>query len=99
TLIEAVVSVLGRRDKTVTDMDGRYRLELSPGTYQLRVQGDLHRPARVKNVRVLAGRVTKIDVPLEPDETAVEEVTAVEAELERSSAATQLFLRKNAAQA
>ena len=99
TLLEALVTVIGRKDYSATDVEGRYRIELAPGTYQLRVQYELHRPARVKNVRVVAGRVSQVDVVLDPDVTAVEEITAVEAEVERSSSATQLFLRKNAAQA
>lgn len=99
TLIEALVTVLGTKEYATSDADGRYRVELPPGVYQLRVQAELHRPARVKNVRIAAGRVSRIDVGLDADETAVEEVTAVEAEVERASAATQLFLRKNAAQA
>lgn len=99
TLLEALVTVIGRKDYATTDLDGRYRLELSPGTYQLRVTYELHRIARVKNVRVVPGRVGRVDVVLDPDVTAVEELTAVEAEVERASAATQLFLRKNAAQA
>ena len=99
TLLEALVSVIGRKEYSTTDVDGRFRLELPPGSYQLRVQYELHRTARVKNVRIAAGRVARVDVVLDPDVTAVEEVTAVEAEVERASAATQLFLRKNAAQA
>jgi len=99
TLLEALVTVLGKKDYSTTDVDGRFRVELPPGTYQLRVQYELHRPARVKNVRVVAGKLARIDVVLDPDDTAIEEVTAVEAEVERASAATQLFLRKNAAQA
>ena len=99
TLLEALVTVIGSKDYATTDVEGRYRIELAPGTYQLRVQYDLQRPARVKNVRVVPGRVSRIDVILDPDVSAVEEVTAVEAEVERASAATQLFLRKNAAQA
>jgi hypothetical protein len=98
TLLEALVTVIGRKDYATTDLEGRYRLELPPGTYQLRVQYELHRPARVKNVRVVQTRVSRVDVILDPDTTAVEEVTAVEAEVERASSATQLFLRKNAAQ-
>lgn len=99
TLLECVVSVLGRREKATTDTEGRYRLELPPGTYQLRFVYELHRPARLKNVVVQGGKVTKADVALQHDDSAVEEVTAIEAEVERASAATQLFLRKNAAQA
>jgi hypothetical protein len=99
TLLEALVTALGRKDYATTDVEGRYRIELAPGTYQLRVQYELHRTARVKNVRIVAGRLSRVDVLLDPDVTAVEEVTAVEAEVERASSATQLFLRKNAAQA
>ncbi len=99
TLLEAIVSVLGRKEAATTDVDGRYRIELPPGTYQLRIVYELHRPARLKNVVVKAGKVSKIDVALQQDETAVEEVTAIEAEAERASAAMQLTLRKNAAQA
>ena len=99
TILEALVTVIGRKEYATSDEQGRYRIELPPGNYQLRVQADLHRPVRVKNVRVGAGRVAEVDITLEPDDLAVEEVTAVEAEVERASAATQLFLRKNAAQA
>jgi hypothetical protein len=99
TLLEAIVSVIGRDEKSITDLEGRYRLELPPGVYQLRVQFELHKPSRVKNVYVSPGRVTTIDVALEPDEASMEEIVAVEAEPERASAATQLTLRKNAAAA
>jgi hypothetical protein len=99
TILEAIISVIGRKEYSTTDVDGRYRLELPPGTYQLRVVYELHKPARIKNVVVTAGKINKVDVTLQPDETAVEEVTAIEAEAERASAATQLMLRKNAAQA
>jgi hypothetical protein len=99
TIPEAVVTVIGRAEKVASDEEGHYALSLPPGNYQLRIQADLHKPARVKNVRVVLGKVAQIDVTLDADEAAVEEVTAVEAEVERSSAATQLFLRKNAAQA
>lgn len=99
TLLEAQILVLGRKAQTVTDVDGRYRLELPPGTYSLRVVYDLHKPVRVRNVRVVSGRVAKLDIALEPDENATEETVAVEAEVERASTSTQLMLRKNAATA
>jgi hypothetical protein len=98
-LLEALVTVVGRKEYATTDEQGQYRLDLPPGIHQLRVQADLHRAVRVKNVRVVAGRLAELDVTLDPDDAAVEEVTAVEAEVERASAATQLYLRKNAAQA
>jgi hypothetical protein len=57
TLVDAIVSVLGRPEKTTTDADGRSRLVLPPGTDQVRVQAELHKAARVKNVRSMLGRV------------------------------------------
>src|SRR5262245_6467124 len=38
TLLEALVTVIGRKDYATSDVDGRYRIELPPGNYQLRVQ-------------------------------------------------------------
>lgn len=99
TLLEATVGVIGGTQRTMTDAEGRFRLEMPPGAYQLRAAFELHRPVRIKNVRVGMGQVLRVNITLEPDATAVEEVSAVEADAERASAATQLLLRKNAAQA
>ncbi len=99
TMLEAVVSVLGRTERVVTDEEGRFRLELPPGSYQLRVVYELYAPVRVRNVIVRAGVTSRVDIAMTPDASAVEEVSAIEAEAERASAATQLTLRKNAAQA
>src|SRR5687767_3587199 len=35
-LLDAQVSVVGTKLKAIADLDGRYRLELPPGSYQLR---------------------------------------------------------------
>lgn len=98
-LPDAQVIALGAGKATETDLEGRFRLELPPGTYHLRIAADLHRITRVTNVRIAAGKVARLDVPLEGDAAAVEETDAVVAEVERSSASTQLLLRKNAAAA
>jgi hypothetical protein len=44
-IVEAQVSVQGRKQKTFADIDGRFRLELEPGKYSLRVSYELHRPS------------------------------------------------------
>jgi hypothetical protein len=98
-LADAQVTVLGTGKATATDLEGRFRLDLPPGTYQLRIAAELHKLTRVTNVRVAAGKVARLDVPLEADAAAVEETEAVVAEVERSSAGAQLLLRKNAAAA
>jgi hypothetical protein len=45
-VIEAPVAVIGTDFKTLTDIDGRYRLELPPGSYSLRIFYELHKPTR-----------------------------------------------------
>ncbi|KYG07141.1 TonB-dependent receptor, partial [Sorangium cellulosum] len=95
-VFDAQVSVVGTKLKVIADLDGRYRLELPPGSYQLRVWYEAYKPQRVQDVRVTAGQVIQVDVGLEPDQQ-VEDVVEVEFEPERASVAAQLLIRKNAA--
>jgi len=93
----AEVSVVDLKLVVAADDAGRFALALPPGVHTLRVVADLHKPARLKNVRVTAGRTTKLVITLEPDEDAVEELAPVEYEPDRNSAAGQVALRRNAA--
>ncbi|WP_434041263.1 TonB-dependent receptor domain-containing protein [Sorangium cellulosum] len=94
-VFDAQVSVIGTKLKVIADLDGRYRLELPPGSYRLRVWYEAYKPQRVQDVRVTAGQVVQVDVGLDPDQQ-VEEVVEVEFEPERASVAAQLLIRKNA---
>jgi hypothetical protein len=95
-VIEAVVQVVGRRESAVTDLDGRFRLELPPGAYTLRVSYELYRPSRAENVEVSSGAITPLDFELVPDEDAVQEVV-VEEEADRSSSEGLALARKREA--
>ncbi|HSN97629.1 MAG TPA: carboxypeptidase regulatory-like domain-containing protein, partial [Candidatus Nanopelagicales bacterium] len=98
-IIDAQVTEVKSNRKAIADLDGRYRLELSPGEYEIRVWYEIYKAERVQNIRVKAGELTRIDVALGKDEQqATEEVIEVEFEVERASVASQLLLRKNAAQ-
>ncbi|WP_394849215.1 TonB-dependent receptor [Pendulispora brunnea] len=99
TLIEAQVFVLGKDKRVLTDVDGRYRIELPPGDYDFRVVYELHQTRRLKRVRVVAGKTRRIDVPMESDKEAHEELSPIEADIERASAAAQIQIRRNAATA
>ncbi len=78
-LIEAPVQVVGNKKlQALTDMEGRYRLELPPGTYSLRFSYELHKSARFDRVLVEAGKVVKLDTQLLTDEEAVDTVEIVE---------------------
>src|SRR5687767_9477311 len=69
TLIEAPVQVIGTKIETLTDEQGRFRLELAPGTYSLRITYELHKSARIDGVVVAPGQVIRLDTKLQPDET------------------------------
>ncbi|MDI3282350.1 TonB-dependent receptor [Polyangium sp. 15x6] len=96
-VIDAQVSVVGTNKKVIADFDGRYRLELAPGNYELRVFYQLYKAQRVQNVRVTSGAVEKVDVALSTEESKQEIVVEIEADPDRASAAAQTLLRKNAA--
>lgn len=94
-MIEAQVSVIGKKIAASSDVDGHYRLELPPGTYTLRFFYEQHQPQRVDHVRVTAGRVSRLDVQLEPDET-LEEETVVETEADMAAIEGQILARRRA---
>jgi TonB-dependent receptor len=95
-VIEAQVSVIGRKEKTFTDTDGKFRLELPPGTYNIRVAYEMHRPTRVDRIKVEAGKLERIDAQLTPDESAVETVV-IEEEADKTSLEGQSLERKRSA--
>jgi hypothetical protein len=92
TLIEAPVIVVGG-SRTLTDYDGRYAIDLPPGTYSLRSHYDLYQPVRVDDVVVRRGECTHVDLELESDASVGEEVV-IEVRADTGTAATQLRERR-----
>ena len=95
-VIDAQVQVVGRKEKTLANLDGGYRLELPPGKYSIRVSFELHQPSRVDTVEVKAGEVTRIDFKLVPDESSIDEVV-IEDEADTASTEGQNLGRKRSA--
>jgi hypothetical protein len=83
-LVEAPVSVVGSKTQAVTDVEGRFRLELPPGTYSIRVSYELHKSSRFDQIVVTAGKVVRLDVDLTPDKEAIDVFEVVE-EADKSS--------------
>lgn len=98
-VIEALVTVVGTAKKAQADLDGRYRLELPPGTYQLRVWYEGFKAQKLTGVVVAAGKVARLDVALPADEKVVEEVVEIDVTPDRASPVAQMEMRRNAAQA
>jgi hypothetical protein len=96
TLPGVPVEVVGTNEIVYTDVDGRYVLQLPPGTYQIKV---LMEGYQEKLINVTAGseRVVNLDVGLAMTgfaETVT--VTAAAIDVATSSAEAQLIERKNA---
>lgn len=90
------VEVVGTKNFAVTDVDGRYRLPLAPGTHELQVLMDGYERRTVK-LTVGNERTVEVDVPLSMSSFSEEvTVTAETIDAETSSAAAQLVERKNA---
>jgi hypothetical protein len=90
------VTVVSTQEVVYTDLDGRYRLELAPGSYELRIELGGYAEQTVR-VTVVPGQTAEVQVALSPNrfsEAVTVEGEAVDAET--STAAAQLMLRKNA---
>ncbi|MEX0593481.1 MAG: outer membrane beta-barrel protein [Balneolaceae bacterium] len=59
---------------TVTDLDGRYRIELEPGSYTLEISYITHQKKIVTDVDVSAGNTTRLDLTLSEANQELEEV-------------------------
>ena len=95
-LIEATIKVVaGGKKSALTDVDGNFKLKLSPGTYDLRVFYELYEGRRISNVEVKAGQTLTLDVALERDSRAVQEVV-VEAKVDKRNESALLQERKKA---
>lgn len=95
-LIEAGVEIVNTGQKTFTDLDGKYRLEVPEGTYEIRTFYPLYQGQRVQNVAVKAGKATQLDLALSPKAEQEIEVVEVVVEPDKASEATQLLIRKKA---
>jgi TonB-dependent receptor len=96
-IAEAEVSYVRRKKKksVLTDLDGRYRLELDPGTYDIRFWAEVHQAQVVQRVTVELGTVARLDADLAPDESAVD-VIEVETTAERQAVEGQIIMRQKA---
>lgn len=93
-LIEATIKVVaGAKKSVVTDVDGYFKLKLPQGHYELRVFCELYQGRRINNVEVTPGSRVDLEVALERDSRAVQEVV-VEAKVDKRNEASLLQERK-----
>lgn len=94
-LAEAPVQVIGTKIEAISDLDGRFRLELPPGTYNIRISYELHNAQRIDGVVVVPGSIVRVDAQLTPDEGAVEVFEIVE-EADKTSLEGIILARQRA---
>ena len=96
TLPGVPVEAVGAGRIAYTDLDGRYRLELPPGSYEIRIVMAGYAEQTV-TVEVVAGRLTAVQVALGSNVFAEElVVTAPTLEADSSTAAAQMMMRMRA---
>ena len=96
TLPGVPVEAVGSGQVAYTDIDGRYRLELPPGTYDIRIVMAGYAETNV-TVEVVAGRLSPVQVALGSNVFAEElVVSAPTLEADSSTAAAQMMMRMRA---
>ena len=96
TLPGANVVVEGTSIGTTTDLNGRYVLEVAPGTYNLVLSYIGYNDATVQNVEVDTGEPTRIEMELTSEAIGLDEVV-VEARAVQNSEAALLSQRQKSA--
>lgn len=77
SLIGAVVSVKNTTIGVSSDIDGNYELNLSPGVYTLSVSYLSYFPLDINDVVVKKGEATLLNIPMQEDVKALNEVVVV----------------------
>ncbi len=96
-LVGANVLLVGKSVGTTTDLDGLYTIRnITPGTYDLQISYVSFTRKVVKSVKLEQGKLTTINVDLQPEAYEMAEVV-VEAASVRNSEAALLALQKKSA--
>ncbi|NUN07843.1 MAG: TonB-dependent receptor [Ignavibacteriaceae bacterium] len=94
-LIGANVIVVGTPLGAASDIDGTYLIRNLPeGTYSIKISYVSYQSMNIENVRVVAGKETKVDISLSPISTELEEVV-ITAEALKNSEAGILKMQRN----
>ncbi len=97
TLIGVTVVVPETSKGTVSDLDGNYKIPLSPGTYSLKMSFLSFQETVIKDVVVNPNKVTKLDVQMSESDVKLQEVT-VTAKSRKNTESSFLVMKKKSAQ-
>lgn len=94
-LIGVAISVDGTTTGTISDLDGKYILTLSPGIYNIAAQYLSYQKKVVSGVEVKAGEIYTLNFDLEADAKEIKEVV-VEAKRQTNTDAAIISIQKKA---
>ncbi len=96
-MIMVTVAAEGTSTGTFTDLDGKFNLSISPGTYNLSLSFVGYEPLAVEQIKVTAGEVTLLDnLIMSPSTVELSEVT-VTAEMSRNTENALMTLKMKSA--
>ena len=95
-MFSVTVAVAGTGTGTITDFDGKFELELDPGTYNLECSFISFGTLTISDVVVTAGEVTVFDnIRMEPESELIEEVVITATQVRNTEAALLTIQRKS----
>ncbi len=95
-LIGATVLVEGSTTGTITDFDGKYALNLAPGTYNINVSYISYESQKFPDIEVKSGEITYLNVNLGEAVQELDEVKIVATAQQKTEMAMQVLQRKSA---
>ncbi len=94
-LIGAYVFVEGTDKAAATDFDGKYKIELAPGTYQLKITYIGFPNKIIDEVIVKDGEITYLDLSLSEGSEQMEEIVVKAKVIERSENSVMMLQKKS----
>ncbi len=93
-VVGATVQVVGQKFRAESDLDGKFRLSVPPGTYELRISADLYKTRVLKNVQASAGAPAEVKASLPPNVPGNVQLVEVRGEAKKATEEAQLVQRK-----
>lgn len=95
TMISVPVIVVGTEIVRTTDLDGKYSVQLDPGTYDLKFTYIGYQDKVVTDIIVRANEITDLDILMTTSTLEMEEVVVTAKAIERTENALMMLQRKS----
>ncbi|QEC52319.1 TonB-dependent receptor [Anseongella ginsenosidimutans] len=94
TLIGVNITIPEANAGLATDLDGKYNIQLAPGTYTLEASFIAYQTKVIKEIVIKTGEVTRVDIPLTQESLELQQVIVTASSVDNSEV-SMLRLQKN----